>query len=282
MNLRSVIEVVGAVVAPTTLISALALYFGVVYVNAQAFYFGIDGSTLGFSTQDYLLRSADALFVPLGGLVLAALVLLRCHSVFERWLQRPERHTLATGVAWALGTLGVALFATGVTAVFRPLPFRTPFLFPPLSLGAGIISWSYAVSVRTRLAETRPTSRAATAQVVLVGLLVVVSLFWAASEYARALGRGRSQLLEANLPFRPGVVVYSTRQLHAGGAGVREVELPAPEDAYRFRYDGLRLFIRAGGKYFLLPAAWTPSDGRAIVLSDDERVRVEFTVGVTS
>jgi hypothetical protein len=104
---------------------------------------------------------------------------------------------------------------------------------------------------------------------------VVISLFWAASEYARALGRGRSALLEATLPYRPGVTVFSTQPLHLEGAGVDAT----PVEGSQYRYDGLRLFIRSGGKYFLLPEQWSAASGRAIVLPDNDRMRVEFTVG---
>ena len=76
LDLRFVVELVGAVAAPTTLLGGLAVYFGVVYMPAQAFYFGIDGSTLGLSAQDYVLRSVDALFVPLVVLGAAGIVLL--------------------------------------------------------------------------------------------------------------------------------------------------------------------------------------------------------------
>ena len=70
---RSALELAGLVVAPTTLVTALAFYFGWVLTNSRASYFGIDASALGFSTQDYLLRSADALFVPLGTALVLAL-----------------------------------------------------------------------------------------------------------------------------------------------------------------------------------------------------------------
>ena len=63
-DVRGALELFGLVIAPTTIITALAFYFGWTLTNARASYFGIDASALGFSTQDYLLRSADALFVP--------------------------------------------------------------------------------------------------------------------------------------------------------------------------------------------------------------------------
>ena len=72
-NPRRALELIGLVVAPTTLVTALAFYFGWVLTNSRASYFGIDASALGYSTQDYLLRSADALFVPLGSVFVLAL-----------------------------------------------------------------------------------------------------------------------------------------------------------------------------------------------------------------
>ncbi len=129
LDLRSVLEIVGAVAAPTTLLGGLALYFGVAYVNSQAFYFGIDGSTLGFSTRDYLLRTADALFVPLGTLAFAAVALLGTDSAVTRWVGRPDRRRAASVTAWVLSTVGALLFTMGAAAVFRPLPSARPSWF---------------------------------------------------------------------------------------------------------------------------------------------------------
>ncbi len=129
-----------------------------------------------------------------------------------------------------------------------------------MSLGAGAIACTYAASLRRRLGagvrsgDAGRSTWLAVARTLSVGLLVVISLFWAASEYARALGRGRSQVLEANLLMRPGVAVYSTQPLHLEGAGVVASELTPSDGAYHFRYEGLRLFLRSGEKYFLLPA----------------------------
>jgi hypothetical protein len=56
-----VIGLVAAIVAPTTLITGLARYFGHRRERAFASFFGIDVSALDFSTTDYVLRSVDAL-----------------------------------------------------------------------------------------------------------------------------------------------------------------------------------------------------------------------------
>ena len=41
---RSAIQIVGLVIAPTTLVTALMFYFGWVQTNARSSYFGIDAS----------------------------------------------------------------------------------------------------------------------------------------------------------------------------------------------------------------------------------------------
>src|SRR5919106_2211839 len=58
----SMSEVITTFVAPTTLVGALVFYFGWTRTRAWWLYFGVDPSVLGFSNQDYVLRSVNALF----------------------------------------------------------------------------------------------------------------------------------------------------------------------------------------------------------------------------
>jgi hypothetical protein len=52
---------------------------------------------------------------------------------------------------------------------------------------------------------------------------------------------------------------------------------------YRFRYTGLRLIVRSGGKYFLVPAGWSSQNGAsAFVIPDGDDFRLEFQPGSTS
>jgi hypothetical protein len=82
-----------------------------------------------------------------------------------------------------------------------------------------------------------------------------------------------------NLGARPAVTVFSARRLHL--TGVAEQELDGRDSAYRYRYAGLRMLIRSGGKYFLLPDGWIRGRGAAIVLSDGPSLRFEFGSGAT-
>jgi hypothetical protein len=285
-SVRGALELVGLVVAPATLITALALYFGWVLTNSRASYFGIDASALGFSTQDYLLRSANALFVPLGTVVVLGLAFLWLHTKAMRQLADRNRRTRLRIAARAAVVVGGVLFALGVCAVFEPLSFSPYYLFPPASPGIGIALLAYGLHVLGRIsAKERPgiasftDSRSRATAIALVALLIVLSSFWTAATYAEALGRGRAARAAATLSTRPHVTIFAPKRLSITGAGVIERVLTGENLAYRYRYSGLRLLIRSGGKYFLVPDGWTRSSGTAIVLDDSPAYRFEFGVG---
>jgi len=285
-GLRGVLETVGLVVAPTTLLAAVALYFGFVLTASRAAYFGIDHSTLALSRNDYMLRSTDALFVPLGALVLAGLVALAAHSITGGALDRDLRVSELRWVVRILGLVGLLLFAFGVAALFRPPVVTTYYLVPPLSLGIGAALLAYAVYFERRARARGRSDKGAdsgrplsTLSVVLVSLLVLLSIFWATNEYASALGRGRAQQLAAALSSRPGVVIYSNQRLGITGPGIDEQRLAGSDLAYQYRYSGLRLLIRSGGKFFMLPTGWTRDQGSVIVLPESRSIRLEFLPG---
>ncbi len=270
---RPALEALRLVVAPTTLLGALLFYFGWVFTNARSLYFGIDPSILGLSNQDYLLRSIDPVFLPLGALLLIGLVLVAVHRALEWVLDRPDPGRLLTPLVVVLAVVGSVLFAVGMAGVVnRPL-FGIDFLLTPASLGLGVGCASYAVYLRRRLLPAAGGHSSVAA--VLVVMLVVLSLFWATGDWAQAVGRGRARQLAQGLGQRPGVVVHSGAPLHLDAAGVTETVLDSPTPGYR--YHGLKLLIRSGGKFFLLPASWTPSNGMVIVLPDSDQLRFEFT-----
>jgi hypothetical protein len=290
MGLERVVQVVTAIVASTTLFSALLFYFGWIRTNALFQYFGVDATVLGFTTQDYLLRSTEALYVPLGTLLVVGLAGVWAHGQLEAWLAGRRRGEVPRPTALAVGVVGVvglALFARGVAGVAVPRLSHDSFLVTPVCLGLGTILGAYAQWLWRRLrqppARNGGASRPRWPDLVglgLVAMLVVLSLFWATTDYARAYGRGRAVAYARDLAVRPGVVIYSAERLFLQGPGVRELALPAGQRAgYRYRYSGLRLLTEAHGRLFLLPAGWTTADGAAIVLAGDGKLRVEFTRG---
>ena len=286
-SLRRMLQTVATVIGPATLVSAMAFYFGWVSTNATFTYFGLDASVLGLTVQEIVLSSTDAVFIPLGAILLIALAAIALHSVLIRWTDRGgEAAVRVERLSRAMLVLGAVLLLLGIWAALEPLPFRTPFLFQQLSSGMGIALLGYGLYIRRRVRATAlpggdsPEQRRLwSAGMALVWLIIALSLFWAMSEYAKALGRGRAQQLALGLGRQPSVVVYAQRDLHLGGPGVVKRTLRGEEAAYRFRYSGLTFLVRSGGKYFLVPAGWTTSTGRVVVLPDTDAVRVEFLVG---
>src|SRR4029453_359760 len=62
----------GSIVAPVTAISTLLFYFGYVSTREQYLYFALDVDTIGFTSQDFVMRSGQPLLVPLIVLPLGA------------------------------------------------------------------------------------------------------------------------------------------------------------------------------------------------------------------
>lgn len=281
------LELVGKVLAPTSLLAALAYHFGREMTFTRTYYFGIDPSVLGFSAQDYIVRSADALFVPLGAILLAAgacllihVVLLWCRSRFS-----VNRIRVAT---WVVLTLGSASLLVGVASVFWDVPIVHRFyLWGPLSpaIGALLIFYGCYLFLAVTPSDTPGSLKAImpswlpSAGVILVAAAVVLSLFWSATEYAHALGLGRARSLGQDLSRLPRATVYSKERHILAGPGVAEGLIYDTDAAFRFRYTGLRFFIRSNDRYFLLPELWSSTQGAVFVLSDAQGIRLEFQPG---
>jgi len=107
--------------------------------------------------------------------------------------------------------------------------------------------------------------------------LVVLSVFWAASDYADALGRGRARDLAADLTTLPAVTLYSQGSLGVDARHARAE--PLAGERYSVRYTGLRMLAYAGNRYFLLPDDWTRATGVVLVIPDGPEIRVEFKLG---
>jgi hypothetical protein len=287
-RLRTLLDIGRQVVAPSTLLAALLFYFGWVYTNARSLYFGIDPSVLGYSNQDYILRSIDVVLIPLSVLLLLAVILASAHVGLCRRLETGTHPRLVTMARRVLIVLGLAFLVVWLSGVAERPVFGTQFMVTPLSLGAGVGLIAYASALVDRIPgrEGRRTGTGATEPVwfrplvsAAVGLLVAVSLFGGVGHLARRIGEDRAHRLTATLAYQPGVAVFSKEALHLGGPGVLWATIEDDQSAYRFRYRGLKLLVRAAGKYFLLPSGWTPTEngGAAIVLPDDGDLRFEFT-----
>jgi hypothetical protein len=269
----SVSEVITTFVAPTTLVGSLVFYFGWTRTRAWWLYFGVDPSVLGFSNQDYVLRSVNALF--------PALLVAAIAAAGVAWaVRRTDRLVADIGSGSAgpnaprflarartiIGALGAALFAAGVLALFwGVLQFE---VLSALTLGMGAMLLALARRLRTsrETASGRGTWEAAALWVVLI-----LSAFWAISDFALITGRGAARFTGNN----PAVTIFSAERLGLEGPGVDSGVLAAQE-RYRFRYTGLRMLLRTGGSYVLAPEGWEPG-ATVFVVDDEPSLRFEFS-----
>ena len=266
---------------PVTIATALLFYFGWVRSAKQSEALGLDESVFLMSTRDYVLRSLDSLYLPI---MIAAIALLAWVIVHQRLVDmmgvgrhvsavRLVAHAMALTAWWAVPLLGLVL---------RSVAPEWGDLFLPVMVTVGLLLSEYGVRLGAvaRAALGTPSTPGqrwtATLRSVLVGVLVVVTLFWQVANFAEVVGRGHAAEVAATAGGFPSVVIYSARNLQLATPGVSAEQVGAEDAAYRFRYSGLHLLQATGGRFFLLPNGWTPGSAPLIVLRDDQALRFEF------
>jgi hypothetical protein len=277
-----VFKVLGAVVAPTSLVLGLLFYFGRVHATTLTEHFGVNVTALDLTFNDHLIRSVDAAGIPVVIVLGLGLLVLWLHQVLVG-IRRDavRRRVLRTLVPVAIGT-GAVL----VTVAMADLVGVWRIGIPEgrgLGLAVGVLLLAYAVHVIRLLRSGRRASAAprqvldavAVAQGCVVFALVSIGLFWAVAGYAGGVGRQRAEQIAATLVHMPETVLYSAEDLSLRGPGISTVPC-GDEAAYRYRYTGLVLLLQSGSQYLLLPEAWTGRYGRAILIPRDEAVRLEF------
>ncbi|WP_107657066.1 hypothetical protein [Nocardia suismassiliense] len=277
---------VGQVVAPTTLLTALLFFFGWHHVYRFFYYFGVDSTTLDPSIREYLMRTVDALFVPL------IVVGLLCMAVLWGYTALPNSVRERRPAWWitaVIAVLAVAVLLNGVSRVFVVTALNDGLCVAPVSIIiAVLVLWALIVQRRNRLRaqlpETAPLPRSQAAAVTEWAILFAVigiNLFWIAADYSIAVAQSRASEWAAQLPTSSQVVIYSEKDLHLSHSDVQKARCdtdPTAGSAYRFRYDGLVPLTRIGDHYVLVPRTWTPGNGAAIVLpaSPPGAIRFEF------
>jgi hypothetical protein len=275
-GLRRLGKIFGTVVAPTSLVTALLYYFGWSHASWYFEHFGVDPSVLGLSTTDYLFRSLDALFVPATLSALAGLIALWARALIRRRIHQGAGRRLQLAVIATLATAGLLLTVGGMISVFRPTVLTGHLLLAPLSLTLGVPLLAYANGLRRPRGTARPTGSTAVAEWAIVFTLVAIGLFWAAGDYSAAVGRSQARRFVQNLPVLPAITVYSHQSLSLAAPGITQTRCHDKDAAYGFRYDGLRLMMRATDQYLLVPAGWGRASTVAILLPRTDSIRLEF------
>jgi hypothetical protein len=285
-------------VAPATLLAALLFYFGYVYSRAQYAYFGIDVDTIGLSTNDFVMRSPQALLVPLLLIALGGAAVLLSHLAVSR--RQLSRRTLraAGGVAVGLTTAGgVLLFGFPWFGDGRFYSLVTPLLLAAgLSLGAYLTRFGWVVDSDLLTSdlpadggpvpgrggagatgvERRQRRTARRGALVLTLVAVATCLFWATATVAEWAGRGQAKQTADDLGELPMVILDTQERLYLTDPVVEEKALPSDaEQTFRYRYRNLRLLVHGEDRLFLVPTTWTPSNSTLVVPLDGS-VRVQF------
>jgi hypothetical protein len=278
------------VIAPATLIGALVFYIGWTRTRALWSYFGIDNSVLHLSSQDYVLRSTNAIFPALAVLALltagAFWMIVVGKLAMEKLEQRYPTHA-ASVMKWirgGVGLMGATLSVVGTAGLFHAA--LAILVVSPVLLGIGALLLLAAGPMRYRQQLESTSSRFAksqrTAATLSVGALWVVAIlatFWGVSDFALLVGRGSASLIADNLHLRPEVTILSAESLALEGPAVQAESLQSGQQ-YAYRYSGLRLLIKTEDEYFLLPSNWTRGEN-VLVVKESPSLRFEFSSPVT-
>lgn len=278
-------SVLGGVVAPATLVSAVLFYFGYVSTRAQLAYFGVDVDVLGLGTQDYVMRAPQPLLVPALGLLLLTAGLVWA----DGRVRRRARGAGPAGVRRWLRTLravGGTLLAAAVALLlaYPAVGGWPPYaLVTPVVLGLGALlparalAWSHGAG--SPAPGAGPAAPGARTTVVVLVLVVVASVFWAAATLAQWSGLGQAKALARDLTRLPAVVVDTVEPLVPNDPVVEQTVLAGPDGTpagQRFRYRGLRLLAEGDGRLFLVPERWSPAGSTYVVDPDEARFRFRF------
>jgi len=283
------VQILERILAPTAVLVTLGYFFGRQYTAAVVSYFGVEVSALEMSPDEFVLRSADAIFLPLGALAAISLLLLYGHvRVVLHGLARCAARTPGSNeqrrlrqTRRSLQVFGLLLLGYGIVGRFVPVPGLDGAYLPSVASAAGALTVAYGEFLRDaerndgRRIRWRDHPTAATVARFLVGSFVAFNIFFAASSYAQHVGTERAEVLAANLQSRPAATVYSAEDLSLAGPGVVATPLPAG-GYFKIRYRGLRLLSLTGANYLLLPAKWTRAEGPAVLLQKSDKIRIEF------
>lgn len=271
------IELISAVAAPVSIVTALLVYVGWTRNRAYFSGFGIDQGVLGLSLQDYVLRSADVTFGAVVRLASVALLFVIVDRVLlavlhHRWTARTARwidgSLAVAGVVLAAGGL---LYAVGLTGNIAISPFLGAAL---LALGA-VLTLRFGPAALSRRVGPDPLGLAGT---IALYTILLLALFWAATLYAQDLGRRAAVTVDANSTRLPLTTVFSDRYLDLPGSAVQATQVPGPANSTHFRYSGLALLTYSNNRWFLISGRY--ADGyrsSIVVLHDSDAIRVEIS-----
>ncbi|TMQ97115.1 hypothetical protein ETD83_20565 [Actinomadura soli] len=277
------VEVAGRVLASTGVLTAILYYFGYVRERSLFAYFGIDLGTVGFTTTDYLVKSAGPVFSPLASVMVFGVGALIAHHLLVHLLRGASSRGRMV-ICVLLTALAVTLVTIGAVSLHRHADdiISGPYL-SPAALGAGTLLLEYVAETAMRYGVARGAwaeilvSTRSVRRLMLIALALIAA-FWATANAAQEHGNDAARAIELSLPTSAQAVVYSRERLHITGSGVGVLRLSTEDAAFKYRYNGLRTLAHEGGTWFLLPVGWTRDNGATVILLPDSTkdIRVDL------
>jgi hypothetical protein len=261
-------------------------YFGVLHAYHFFRTFGVDYSVFDLSTQDYVVRSADGLFVPFTIVAAGILTIAWIYQLALPDLSHRSIPSLVRAMIPLFAVLGAAFLVLVAVGVTNPDRFSTFHWIPGVSLVIGVLVMQASIRMQHWLRArcdpgkaTSPPRIWAIVEWTAVVLLVGTGLFWAVGEWSATVGQERGRQVEAALPGWPNATLYSERPLSIAVPGVMETACSASNAAFGYRYDGLNLIVQEGGQLLFLPDGYVRASGTAIVITRSDSLRLDFTQG---
>lgn len=250
--------------ANVTVITALLVYFGWRRAETQAARLGIDESLLGMGTQEYLLRSV--------GPVLELLLAIGVAGLLGLVADRAVRARVTRGwsppgwLPWLVAAVGVVvpLLVLLTRRAWEEAAFQ---LFPvSLALGFALLLYAVRLTAFRRAADADPGTGLQLCALLIFGVL----LFWTASNRAEVIGtHNADDYVAGHAAEKVAVTVVSGEPLLLDGVAQEQI-------GERYRYTGLWLLDRIGGRVFLVSDGWQPGAGQVFVLHDDGKLQFAY------
>ncbi|MGC5015809.1 hypothetical protein ACLQ2R_34035 [Streptosporangium sp. DT93] len=275
-RIRQLAEAVG----PTTLVTALLVYFGYLATRGRFDYFGVSLELTGLSNQNLLLYGLEVVHVPAALLCLGALPVIGVHAAVSARLARHPGDVTNTFLAAGIALVGVLLTGRAMIGIFLEDPSTSVVIgTTPLALASGPATVAYGLYVHGRNRD-RPlmSPRLARYGVVSVLGLAAAGLLWALTTIAWAYGIGRGEQDAHELPRRAEVVLDVKEPLRDVPPGITHIPLTTTgkDPGFAHRYRGFRLLLASGGRLFLVNPAWKLGRDQTIVVPYDGSIRIQL------
>ncbi|WP_248961166.1 hypothetical protein [Sphaerisporangium perillae] len=266
-------------VAPTTLATALLLYFGYVATRSRFEYFGVPLDMADLSNQELVLYGLEVIYVPAALAFLSVLAVVAVHAAVTWLLSAAPGSQVNVFLEALIGLVGLLLVCRALVGM---LVAGTDGEFPgttgmALALGPAALAYAAWIFGKERERPLIPRGLHRIGLACVAGL-AVAGLFWASTEFAWAYGTGRGEEDAEDISKRIEIVLDIKEPLVGVPSGVTQTPLPTvgKDPAFSYRYRGFRILLTSGDRLFLVSGTWKHGAGQTIVVPHDDTIRIQL------